>query len=141
MKITEIFGFEKKIKIKLPLFTAPVKAGFPSPAEDYVEAKLDLNEYLVKHPASTFFVRVEGESMIDAGIYSGDILIVDKSLEAQNGGVVIAVINGEFTVKRVKKSKTKISLIPANKNFPVIDITDSMEFEIWGVATSVIHKL
>src|SRR4030042_6039051 len=101
MKISKLYNFKNKTKVKLPLYISRIKAGFPSPADDYIEKELDLNEYLIKHPAATFFVRVEGNSMIDAGIHSGDILIVDKSLEAKNNKIVIAVVNGELTVKRI----------------------------------------
>ena len=141
MRITGIYKFEQTKKIELPFFSAVVNAGFPSPAEDYVEARLDLNEHLIKNPAATFFVRVEGNSMIGAGIHSGDILIVDKSKEYRNNSVIIAIINGEFTVKRIRKTKTKIYLSPDNPEFKEIEIIPSMDFEVWGVVIYVIHKL
>ena len=96
----------------LPFFETGLSAGFPSPAEDYFEQALDLHELLIDHPAATFFVRVEGDSMRDAHIYSGDILIVDRSLTAQNGKIVVALLNGSFTVKRLKIKGKKIFLIP-----------------------------
>lgn len=121
-------------------FENPVIAGFPSPAEDYVEKKLDLNEHLIKHPAATFFVRVEGDSMIDANIFSKDILIVDRAVSPINGNIIIALLNGEFTVKRVYFQKNKIILQPENKAFSPIEVTSDKEFEIWGVVTYIIHQ-
>ena len=92
---------DQTTKCKRPLFLVPVSAGFPSPADDYIENQLDLNKHLIKHPAATFFVKVKGDSMIDAGIHSGDILIIDRSLEATDKKVVIAVVDGELTVKNI----------------------------------------
>ncbi len=126
---------------RLPLFQAKVSAGFPSPAEDYIEKKLDLNEHLIRHPASTFFVKVEGCSMVNAGIHHGDILIVDRSLEPADRKIVIAVINNEMTVKRIKKQGDRLCLLPENEAFDPIEIDEDSEFQIWGVVTSVIHKL
>lgn len=124
-----------------PLFMVPVTAGFPSPADDYVEGKLDLNAYLVKHPAATFFVRVAGDSMIGAGIHPDDILVVDRSLEPVDKRVVIAVVNGELTVKRLRLRQGKITLVAENDAYSPMDIHGDMNFEIWGVVTSVIHAL
>lgn len=126
---------------ELPLYACPVSAGFPSPAEDYLEGKLDLNQYLVKHPAATFFVRVTGDSMIGAGIHAGDILIVDRSLEPRDCKVVIAVVNGELLVKRLRMEKERIYLASENADYPPLVITDLMDFEVWGVVTNVIHPL
>jgi len=128
-------------KIERPVFMVPVSAGFPSPAEDYVEGSLDLNRHLIKHPAATFFVRVSGNSMVNAGIYPGDILIVDRSLEAVNNKIVIAVLNGELTVKRLKLKNSEIYLFPENPDYSPIKIEENSDFEIWGVATNVIHSL
>lgn len=124
-----------------PLYATKVAAGFPSPADDHIEAKLDLNQYLVKHPAATFFVRVEGESMLGAGIYPNDILVVDRSLKPSNGKVVVAVINGELTVKRLKVGKGTLTLLAENVQYPSIHITEEMNFSIWGVVTNVIHAV
>lgn len=126
--------------MKLPLFIVPVKAGFPSPAEDYLEENLDLNEYLIKHPAATFFVRVDGDSMKGAGIHRGDILIVDRALEASNGKIVVAIINGEFTVKRIRIEKEKILLEPENPRYVPIEVQPESDFEVWGIVTFVIHS-
>lgn len=123
------------------MFEAGVSAGFPSPAADYEEGKLDLNELLIRHPAATFFVRAIGDSMVGAGIHSGDLLVVDRSIEPRDKSVVIAAINGELTVKRIRFRKKKIALEPENGNYPVQQINENMEFEVWGVVTSVIHKL
>lgn len=124
-----------------PIFMVPVSAGFPSPAEDYIEGRLDLNKYLVKHPSSTFFVRVAGDSMINAGIHPDDLLIVDRSLEPVDKRVVIAVVNGDLTVKRIRIKKDRIFLVAENETYAPIDITLDADFQVWGVVTSVIHAL
>jgi len=125
----------------LPLFLEPVAAGFPSPAGDYIECRLDLNEYLIRHPSATFFVRVAGDSMTGAGIHSGDILIVDRSLEAVPGKVVVAALNGELTVKRLVSLNGRYALKPENDSFSCLEIPEQADFILWGVATSVIHTL
>jgi DNA polymerase V len=140
-KIEAIYYPDLTSNCECPLFVVPVTAGFPSPAEDYIEGKLDLNKYLITHPAATFFVRVTGESMIDAGIHPGDILIVDRALEPADKNVVIAVIDGEFMVKRIRMVQSKIFLMPENKNFKPLEIENEMNFEVWGVVTNVIHQL
>jgi len=119
----------------------PVSAGFPSPAEDYIEGKLDLNKYLIKHPAATFFVKVTGNSMIDAGIHDGDILIVDRSIKPSSRKVVIAIVNGELTVKRIRITKGKLLLMPENRDYKPLQVEEEMGFEVWGVVTNVIHPL
>ncbi len=139
-KIQTVYMPDLSTKYRQSLFDARVPAGFPSPAADYEEGKLDLNEHLIKHPAATFFVRAIGDSMIGAGIHCGDLLVVDRSLEARDKSVVIAVINGELTVKRIRIKKKKITLEPENKSYCAQEINESMEFEVWGVVTSVIHK-
>ena len=132
---------ERSTEWARPLFLASVSAGFPSPAEDYIEGRLDLNRYLIKHPAATFFVRVAGDSMIGAGIHPGDILVVDRVLEPQDSNVVIAVIDGELTVKRISQRQGKLFLVPDNQAYEPLEILEEMEFEVWGVVTSVIHNL
>jgi len=124
----------------LPMADMSVEAGFPSPASDYIEKTLDLNELMVQHPAATFFVRVSGDSMIDAGIHSGDILVVDRSLEATSGKIVIAVLNGEFTVKRFIQKGRQVTLCAENTQFTDFSIDPDSDFEVWGVVTYVIHK-
>ncbi len=131
-------------KAALPLFSNAVQAGFPSPAEDFLEGKLDLNDYLIKNPPATFFVRVTGDSMINAGIHAGDILIVDRSLEPKSGKVVIAVLNGELTVKRLSINPERtppVQLLSENYKYAPIDVFEEADFHIWGVVTSVVHKL
>lgn len=127
--------------MKFSLFQMPVQAGFPSPADDFVEKSLDLNELLIEHPAATFFVRVQGTSMKDAHIHDGDVLIVDKSKEAVSGSIVVAVLNGEFTVKRIQMKGETVFLVPENKKFSPIAVTREMDFQVWGVVTYVIHKV
>jgi DNA polymerase V len=139
--VSSIYYPDFSTKYERPLFMIPVSAGFPSPAEDYIEGKLDLNQHLIRHPAATFFVRVTGDSMIDAGIHPGDILIVDRSIEVIDKKVVIAVINGELTVKRIRKTSSGFLLVPENHNYSPISISQDTEFDVWGVVTSVIHKL
>lgn len=141
LKVTEIFSPENNTEFQLPLFLESVSAGFPSPADDYLESMLDLNEHLIRNPSATFFVKVTGDSMIDAGLYSGDTLVVDRSLTPKDGNIVIASINGELIVKRLKKLKNKIYLLPENMNYESIEITDEMNFEVWGVVTTVIHPV
>ena len=123
----------------LPFFTPSVSAGFPSPAQDHFEEALDLKTLLVKHPAATFFVRAAGDSMIGAGIHSGDILIVDRSLKAQRGRIVVAVLNGEMTVKRLAGEKGKPTLLAENPAYKALDVTEEIDLRIWGVVTGVIH--
>lgn len=125
----------------VPFFEVGVPAGFPSPADDYVERPLDLHELLVEHPAATFFVRVEGDSMQGVGMYSGDILVVDRALTAHHGKIVVALFNGEFTVKRLKVAGKKIYLTPENPRYQAIEIPEGSDFQVWGVVTYVIHRL
>jgi len=127
-------------EIPIPLFSSQVQAGFPSPAEDHIEEYLNLNDLMIKHPAATFFLRVEGESMKNAGIGSGDILVVDRSLTPKSGRIVVAVLDGEFTVKRIKKGKNNLYLMPENPRFPPLKVTEEMDFQVWGVVTYIIHK-
>ncbi|MDP3706294.1 MAG: translesion error-prone DNA polymerase V autoproteolytic subunit [Legionellaceae bacterium] len=128
------------INYHCPLYASHVRAGFPSPADDHIETHLDLNAHLIKHPAATFFVIASGDSMTDAGIQSGDMLIVDKSLEATHGKIVIAAIDGELTVKRLSRQAGKVKLLPANNRYGPIDITNEHDLVIWGVVTHVIHS-
>lgn len=142
-RISEVMKYIKNggDSCKIPLYSSTVRAGFPSPADDYIETMLDLNEYLIKHPAATFFVKASGESMINAGIHSGDILVVDRSLEATHGKIVIVALNGELTVKRLSRQHGQVKLVAENPDFPAIDISDEYDVVIWGVVTSVIHTV
>lgn len=126
--------------LKIKLFECPVAAGFPSPAEDHIEATLDLNELLIEHPAATFFVRVAGDSMIDAGIFTKDVLIVDRSKTPVHGNIVIALVNGEYTVKRLYLHGGEIRLCPENKNYSPIVLSGYDELIVWGVVTSLARK-
>jgi DNA polymerase V len=122
----------------IPSVITPVKCGFPSPAGDYIEKRIDLNEELIKHPLATFIIESEGNSMVDAFIPPRAKLIVDRSITAKNGDIVLAVLNGEFTVKYLKKNDFKCWLVPANKKAKEIEITPEMDFQVWGVVTSII---
>ena len=135
----EIINFRKSKKTKIKLYTTSISAGFPSPAEDHMDISLDINEYLVKHPSSTFYIYVKGDSMIDSGIFDGDLLIVDRSLEVKSNSVVVAVIDGDFTVKKIKKDSGNLYLIPQNKKYKPILLENNMDFQIWGVVTHAIH--
>jgi DNA polymerase V len=126
---------------RLPLFLNPVSAGFPSPAEDFVEKTLDLNQHLIQHPTATFFVTVSGSSMLKAGIHPGDLLVVDRSLEPKDRNVVIAVVHGELVVKRFHRKEDQMFLFAENEDYAPIAITEAMDFSIWGVVTTVIHTL
>lgn len=136
----EILGCEQGTGLALPLYSAHVSAGFPSPAEDYIDRKLDLNEHLVRNPAATFFVRVSGDSMRDAGIHSGDILVVDRSVEPRDGAIVIAALDGELTVKRLRVRNGGLQLVPDNPDYPPIAISPEADLTVWGVVTFIIHK-
>ena len=128
-------------RVEIPFMGGAVVAGFPSPAEQYVERPLDLNELLVARPAATYFVRAEGDSMEGVGIHSGDLLVVDRSVEATNGSVVIACVDGEFTVKTLRKGRGRVWLEAANPAFKPIRFKGEMELRVFGVVTAVIHRL
>jgi len=140
-KVEEIFIPGKTLIQTYPLFLESVSAGFPSPADDYMQAQLDLNDFIIMHPAATFFVKVTGDSMKEAGIFSGDILVVDRALNAKDGNIVIAVIDGELLVKRLAMKNNRVTLTAENPNYKPIKITPEMNFEVWGVVTTVIHKV
>jgi DNA polymerase V len=139
-KNPEIFRPEVDKLKELDLYSYQIPAGFPSPAEDFLEKRLDLNDYLIKNQTATFLVKVTGNSMINAGISDGDILVIDRSLEPADGKIILGVLNGEFTVKRVKKKDRKLFLIPENEKFKPIEVTEEMDFQAWGVVTYSIHK-
>lgn len=141
IKIISIFPSDQSKKCALPFAQELISAGFPSSAENFIQQPLDLNDLVIKHATSTFFVKVIGDSMIDAGIRSNDILIVDRSLTPTNNKVVVVRINDEFTVKRIQFTADKIMLLADNDNYKPIEITKSTDFEIWGVVTFVIHQL
>lgn len=127
-------------RLQLPFYSTRVAAGFPSPAEDHLGDTLDLNALLVRRPAATFFVRVRGESMIGAGIYDGDILVVDRSLRASSGQIIVAALDGELTVKTYKREGTRVQLLPENPDYPPIEIGELQSFEVWGVVSGVVRE-
>ena len=128
-------------QLLIPLFSHAVRAGFPSPADDYVSETLDLNEHLIQHKEATYFLRAKGHSMTGAGIQDGDLLVVDRALTPAHRCVVIAVVDGEFTVKRLFKRGGKIRLLAENPDFAPIEFQEGQELLIWGVVTSVVHRL
>jgi DNA polymerase V len=125
-------------EIKIPYFPTKVPAGFPSPAMDYMEERIDLNKTFIKHPLSTFIVQCEGTSMINAFIPPKAKLLIDRSITPKNGDIVLAVLDGEFTVKFLKKNEHRCFLVPANKKYQEIQITDEMNMQVWGVVTAII---
>ena len=139
-KNLDLFQSIKKKQILTSVFLDSVSAGFPSPATDFMENKLDLNEYLIKHPASTFIVKAKGASMTDAGILSDDLLIVDRSITPKSNDIVIASIFGDLTVKKLQKKENSLFLLSANSDYPSIEVKEEMECFIWGVVTYIIHE-
>lgn len=131
----------KRHPLHLPLAGESVAAGFPSPADDYVEVGIDLNDQLIRHPTSTFFLRVSGDSMTGAGIHDGDLLVVDRSLDPRPGRVVVAVLDGGFTLKRLVRHQGRLRLEAANPNYPPLELEGCGDMQIWGVAIHVIHPL
>lgn len=128
------------ISRELPLAPAGISAGFPSPAGDYMELSIDLNKELIRNPASTFYGRVSGCSMQDIGIEDGDLLVIDKSLPPQDGSIAVCFIDGEFTLKKIKTEKGKLWLMPANKKYSPILVTEDNHFLVWGIVTYTIKK-
>lgn len=139
-KELEIFESDTSSRLELPLFQTGISAGFPSPADDYIEGRIDLNVELIKNPSATFFGRVNGDSMINAGIGNGDLIIVDKSVEPRENSIVVCVIDGEFTVKRFKKIKGEYFLCPENEKYKPIKINSENDFRVWGTVTYSIKK-
>lgn len=127
--------------MELPLVDSGISAGFPSPAEDFLDSSIDLNKELIKNPSTTFYGRVRGDSMINAGLNDGDLLIIDKSLEPVNDKIAVCFIDGEFTVKRIKIEKDIVWLVAENDNYKPIKVTADNEFLIWGIVTTVIKTV
>ncbi len=127
-------------RLQIPLFASKVPAGFPSPAEEHVEARLDPTEYLVEQADATFFVTIQGQSMIDVGLMPGDKVVVDRSRTPAIGNIVLAVVDGDFTIKTLGKAKGKPALLPANPEFKPIEIKEGMQFEVWGVVTGSFRR-
>ena len=138
--VIEIFKADTKSSVELPFVEEGIRAGFPSPAQDYLDLSIDLNNELIKHPSTTFYGRVKGDSLIEADIHEGDILIIDKSLEPREGDLAVCCVDGEFTLKYIKIEQDVVWLIPANKDFQPIRVTAGNEFVIWGIVTYSIKK-
>ena len=129
-----------RLRVALPLVSTEVCAGFPSPADDHIEGEFDLNELLIGNPPASFLVRVSGESMKEADICHGDLLIVDRSVEARDGHIVVACLDGEFTVKRLRREGQRVWLQPANVDFPRIEVNRERDFQVWGVVTGKVTQ-
>jgi DNA polymerase V len=131
----------KKVLTEFPkIMPTPVKAGFPNPADDARGLPLDLNELVVRNPISTYYLRVEGDSMVGAGIQPGDIVVVDKSLAPKNNDIVVAAVDGDFTLKHLKRDGQKAWLVAANPDYPPIALHEALDAQLWGVVTYIIHK-
>jgi len=139
--LIDIFSADTESELMLPFVNEGISAGFPSPALDFVDLSIDLNKHLIKHPSATFYGRVKGESLKNAGISDGDLLVIDRSLEPINGKIAVCFIDGEFTAKRIKKSKLELWLMPENDDYEPIKITEDNNFVVWGVVTHVIKSL
>ncbi len=139
--MTETVHLLQSGNLKIPLLLSFVHASFPSPADDYKERPLDLDELVIQHPGATFYVKVSGESMKDAGITDGDVLVVDRAINATHNAIIVAVLNGEFTVKRLHQENETIYLVPANPLYQPIQVTEDMHFQVWGVVTYCIRKV
>ncbi len=134
----DIYSAETSVAIERPFVETGISAGFPSPADDFAHLSIDLNKELIKNKEATFFARVKGHSMQDAGLEDGDLLVIDRSLEPQDGKIAVCFIDGEFTVKRIKIEKNTVWLVPANSAYEPIRVTPENQFMIWGVVTAVI---
>lgn len=138
--VLELFAIDASESLTLPLFESTIPAGFPSPVDNAAELRLDLNKHLIKHPSTTFYARVKGDSMQNAGISDGDILIVDRTVEPRENDVVVCILDGDYTVKRVHLDQDEIFLQAANDEYAPIQVTEGNVLSIWGVVTYVIHK-
>ncbi len=136
----EIFSANTETELELPLFPFSISAGFPSPALDFIDIEIDLNKHLIEHPSATFYGRVQGESMRDAGINNGDLLIIDKSIEPVNGKIAVCYLDGEFTLKRIKIDKKGVWLMPENETYQPIKMEEHNDLKIWGIVTFIIKK-
>ena len=136
----DLYTLDVSTEIELPLVSDSIPAGIPAPVDNFIEDTLDLNKQLILHPSATFLAKAKGTSMQDAGIYEGDIMIVDKAVEPGNNCIAVCTIDSEFTVKRINKIGEKLFLMPANKAFKPIEISEYANFIIWGIVTYVIHK-
>jgi DNA polymerase V len=138
--VLDIYSASSESELSLPLVSEGISAGFPSPALDFIDLSIDLNKHLIKHPSATFYGRVKGQSMKDAGIHDGDLLVIDKSLEPLDGKIAICYIDGEFTIKTIKLDTDCCWLMPANESYQPIKVTTDNTFLIWGIVTHVIKS-
>ncbi len=138
--VLDIYSAAAETELELPLVPGGISAGFPSPALDFIDLTIDLNKHVVKHPSATFYGRVKGYSMKDEGISDGDLLVIDKSLEPEDGKIAVCYIDGEFTVKRIKLEKDTCWLMPANESYKPVKVTPENELLIWGIVTHVIKS-
>jgi DNA polymerase V len=136
----DFFSASTETHIEIPMIEGGISAGFPSPAQDFLDLSIDLNKALIKHPSSTFYGRVNGESMKDLGINDGDLIVVDKSLEPQNGKIAVCYIDGEFTLKTIKIENNECWLVPANEKFKPIKVEEDNNFLVWGILVHVIKS-
>ncbi len=136
----DLFSMLSSSTLERPLVSLGISAGFPSPANDFIDISIDLNRDLIKHPSATFFGRVKGESMKDVGIGNGDLLIIDKSIQASNGKIAVCFIDGDFTVKKIKLENKKCWLMPANDKYQPIEINEQNDLQIWGIVIHVIKS-
>ena len=137
----EFYTPDYSTSAELPFIDGGLRAGFPSPADDFLEVRIDFNEEYIKNKDATFYAKVKGSSMKNAGIFDGDLLVIDRSLEPLNNKIAVCVIDGEFTVKRIKKEKNTVWLIPENEEFQPIKVTEDNEFIVWGIAIASIKRL
>jgi DNA polymerase V len=139
--VLDIFSADTETDLPLPFIDSGISAGFPSAALDFIDLSIDLNKYLIKHPSATFYGRVKGDSLKNAGIGSGDLLIIDRSLEPVNGKIAVCYIDGEFTAKRIQVQKNEVLLVPENEHYQPIRVTEDNNFLVWGIVTHVIKNL
>ncbi len=137
-RVLDIYSAETAVSLSLPYVDSGISAGFPSPADDFSYLSIDLNRELIKNKEATFFARVKGDSMVEAGLNDGDLLVIDRSLEPQDGKIAVCFIDGEFTVKRIKKERDAVWLMPANERYKPIKVTEENQLIIWGIVTAVI---
>ncbi len=137
----DLFSADTGTELRLPFVDTGISAGFPSPALDFIDLSIDLNQHLIKHPSATFYGRVKGDSLKNAGITNGDLLIIDRSLEPTNGKIAVCYIDGEFTAKRIQISKKEVWLIPENEDYQALKVTQENDLIIWGIVTHVIKNV
>ena len=139
--VVKLYTYKSKEFVKLPFIENGIKAGFPSPAEDFQGKRISLDRELIKNETATFFAKVDGDSMQDAGMSDGDLLVIDRSLEPMTGKIAVCMLDGEFTVKRLRVEQDGVYLVPENKMYQEIKVTEDQELVIWGIVTYVIKKM